>query len=71
MIRDRFSLSPKDLSASAASKKILRLSHIFCRNFPRMNAIILGVHADAWSTFVMDRYRSPSDHTDPVCTGMP
>ena len=70
-MKDIFSLSPNNLTASAAFKRILNPSLTRCRIYPRMNTVILGVHADVWSPFEISYYRSQCVQAGPICTGVP
>ena len=64
-------LSPNNLTASAAGKRILNLSRKRWYKSPRMNAIISGVHAEAWGPFAMARCRALYGLARPVCNSMP
>ena len=70
-IWDILRLSPNKLTASAAGKRILNPSHTRWCNFPRTNAVLLGVHSKAWGTFAMARSRDLYGQAGPVCTEMP
>ena len=70
-IWDNLRLSPNKLTASAAGKRILNPSHTRWCNSPQMNAVILGVHSEAWSTFAMARSRDLCGQAGLVCTGIP
>ena len=65
-----FGLYPNNLTTSAADKRMLNPYLTRCRIYPLMNSVILDVHANAWSPFVMARYRDSSGQASPVCTGI-
>ena len=65
------SFSPNNLTVSAAGKRTINPSRTRWCNSPRMNAVISGVHAEAWGPFTMARSRDLCSQAGPVCTGMP
>ena len=52
VILDSLRFSPNKLTASAAGKRILNPYCTRCCNYPRMNAVILGVYAEVWGPFL-------------------
>ena len=68
---DSFRLSPNNLTTSAARRRILNPSFTQCRISPRINAVILGVHAGAWVPFGMACSKERCVQDSIVCTGMP
>ena len=64
----RFSLN--NLTTSTSGKRILNPSHTLWCNSPRMNAVILGVHVEAWGPFEMERSKALRGQAGPVCNGM-
>ena len=70
-IQDSFSLSPNNLNASAAVRRMLNPSCTCCCISLQMNAVISGVHAYAWGLFFIDFSRDRCAKAGPVCNGMP
>ena len=69
--RDNLRLSPNNLTAYAAGKRILNPYHTRWCNSPQMNAVISGLHAKVWGPFAMARSRALCVQVGPMCDGIP
>ena len=67
----QFWFSPNTLTASTTGRRMLKPYHTHCHISPQMNAVILGVHVDAWDPFLMSRSRAHCVQASSVYTGIP
>ena len=69
--QDRLNLSPNTLTASATGRRMLYLSRTRWHITVRINAVILGVHADSCCPQVMALSRTCCHQSGPKWTRMP